>query len=471
MKKLVFIGLFTIFLALFITKSFILLDPDFGWHIQMGQLILKSGIPATDPFSYTMTRFPFIDHEWLTNIAMYQLYLHGGVVLLSIVFSMLATLSLFIPIRFQITRISFLVLLLAFSTIFSFAGIRTQVITMVFTALFLWILLLEQKKKIYIWFLPLLMLLWVNMHGGFAVGVGIVFIFVAANIISRKKFDLQEISILLATLLATVVNPYGVRIWQEVFSQVSDVGLRFAIAEWLPAFFYGNIAFWAFFIISLVFVVTYWRKISTGQLVLYGALLAMAISSIRHIPLWILVALPTTISAFSYFEKDTQNVTNASQRMRKAFIGMGGIALVLSITSVLFSFFLARDSSENVFYPKKAAEYISTHPMNGNLFSYYSWAGYLLWKIPNKKEFVDGRMPSWRAQSALKGQSSNAFEDYFKITVTKEPFGHYVATYDIDTVILPTTDFVIFKRKLAQEGWKVIYQDQVSVVYRQKIEK
>src|SRR3989337_506611 len=42
------------------------LDPDFGWHVTMGRLISENGIPKTDPFSYTMTSFPFVDHEWKT---------------------------------------------------------------------------------------------------------------------------------------------------------------------------------------------------------------------------------------------------------------------------------------------------------------------------------------------------------------------------------------------------------------------
>ena len=51
-----------------------MLDPDFGWHLRMGQIILQTGIPATDPFSYTMQSYPFVDHEWLTNIGFS--YLH-----------------------------------------------------------------------------------------------------------------------------------------------------------------------------------------------------------------------------------------------------------------------------------------------------------------------------------------------------------------------------------------------------------
>ncbi|MGD0523485.1 MAG: hypothetical protein ABSA43_02930, partial [Candidatus Microgenomates bacterium] len=89
--------MFTIFsFLLFSLKGFFTLDPDFGWHLKMGQLITSSGIPATDPFSYTMANFPFVDHEWLSNIYIYFLYNHIGQLGLALIFGVMATASLVI---------------------------------------------------------------------------------------------------------------------------------------------------------------------------------------------------------------------------------------------------------------------------------------------------------------------------------------------------------------------------------------
>lgn len=72
------------------------LDPDFGWHLKMGQLILARGIPITDPFSYTMSSFPFVDHEWLTNIMIAKLYPTLGFLGLSAFYSTAAVLAIYI---------------------------------------------------------------------------------------------------------------------------------------------------------------------------------------------------------------------------------------------------------------------------------------------------------------------------------------------------------------------------------------
>src|SRR6266480_3296272 len=86
--------------TLFFFRGLFLLDPDFGWHVRMGQVILQSGIPRTDPFSYTMPSYPFVDHEWLTNIVIAFLYSHVGMYGLAIIFSLLTVFALAISARF-----------------------------------------------------------------------------------------------------------------------------------------------------------------------------------------------------------------------------------------------------------------------------------------------------------------------------------------------------------------------------------
>src|SRR3989344_2019952 len=54
------------------------LDPDFGWHLKVGEILLTEGIPATDPFSYTMPSFPWVDHGRVTDMAMAWLYPRVG---------------------------------------------------------------------------------------------------------------------------------------------------------------------------------------------------------------------------------------------------------------------------------------------------------------------------------------------------------------------------------------------------------
>ena len=62
-KNLQLVILSAIFLA-FLVVALRVLDPDFGWRLRTGLIILESGIPKLDPYSYTMPDFPFVDHAW-----------------------------------------------------------------------------------------------------------------------------------------------------------------------------------------------------------------------------------------------------------------------------------------------------------------------------------------------------------------------------------------------------------------------
>src|SRR3990172_11624222 len=75
---LVFLPTITVFVIVFWIRGIMLLDPDFGWHLRMVELILQNGISKTDPFSYTMPSYPFVDHEWLTNVVMSKIYGWSG---------------------------------------------------------------------------------------------------------------------------------------------------------------------------------------------------------------------------------------------------------------------------------------------------------------------------------------------------------------------------------------------------------
>ena len=84
-KKLLLISFYLILLFLGFILTYNLLDPDFGWHIKTGQLILERGIPDKDWYSYTMPDFPWVNHEWLIDVLMYKIYsLFGFYILLTV---------------------------------------------------------------------------------------------------------------------------------------------------------------------------------------------------------------------------------------------------------------------------------------------------------------------------------------------------------------------------------------------------
>src|ERR1035437_9662529 len=105
-----------ILLALGIVAFFratIALDPDFGWHLRMGEQIISHGIPLTDPFSYTMPSYNSIDHEWLANILLSVGYKTVGIYGLAVIFALIFVVALFVAIPQKFKNYSSLPLVLA----------------------------------------------------------------------------------------------------------------------------------------------------------------------------------------------------------------------------------------------------------------------------------------------------------------------------------------------------------------------
>src|SRR4030066_475981 len=92
-------AIFSLLTVLFFIFSFILffvkaknyLDPDFGWSLRLGEFIFKNGIPKTDPFSYTMPSYPYVDYEWLIHLGMIKIYSLFGYTGLALIFTVVST--------------------------------------------------------------------------------------------------------------------------------------------------------------------------------------------------------------------------------------------------------------------------------------------------------------------------------------------------------------------------------------------
>lgn len=497
-KNAVFKREFLIFALIFLSFSFYgvrNLDPDFGWHVRMGELISTSGIPKTDPFSYSMPSFPFVDHEWLTNVVLAKLYPIVGHLGLAIIFSFIALSALLISLKtiketFVFKNFNFYLksglFLLASGTVFPFFGVRPQVISWLFLAILLKIVSDPVFWAKWRFVLPFFFIVWANLHGGFALGIFTLF-FVMCLRLFQKVLQWQDFLAVFFCLIATFITPYGARLWGEVFMQLSDGGLRFKIAEWTPAFLNINFPFMALASLSFLILFRYRKTISFEKISLYTVFLLAAISSQRHVPLWAILSLPLMFEGLGLLYQQIRAIKDGSVRFNKVanFLFIGSLLLFV-VQSLIF--ITPGSLAEKNFYPAKAVDFLKDNLSEGQVFSNYNWGGYLIWKLPGKRVFIDGRMPSWRWRKNAPTESANAMEDYEKILKGETPFSEVEKKYNITTVLFPSrrppnpferlesklwellgkktnNDFL---GELVKNGWQKIYEDKTAVIYQKK---
>jgi hypothetical protein len=184
--------------------------------------------------------------------------------------------------------------------------------------------------------------------------------------------------------------------------------------------------------------------------------------------------------------KEVQKIPFAKRRLKIALIAFLTVFfLIFTLDKFIhIQFYASRFSN----YPEKAVTYLRAHPFEGNVFSHYNWGGYLIWQYPEKKVFVDGRMPTWRDENAPSGASKNAFKEYQMIVHGQTDLTTFLEKYTISTVLIGANekrimpswlqqkietalgvkfpDPIAFQEQLQKVGMKVVYKDEVAVIYQ-----
>ncbi len=510
--------LIILFVALWY-KTATYLDPDFGWRLRTGFEILNNGVPNKDIYSYTMPSFPWVDHAWLTDIIISSFYQLIGVSGLAAIFSALTVLALFVSISSEVLTKdlnSFIsvkskslknlwyfampAIIVGTAILMPFVGIRAQVITWLMLSIFLRIIFDEKLWSRLKIFTPFYFLLWANLHGGFSIGLLVLALVIFVKSIKLRKVDTVDLSLLLASALATFINPYGGGVYREIWSSVSDSSLRWQINEWQPAFMSFDIPTLSLVALFLTFITTNRNKFKTEEIIVSIFLLFEGITSVRNIPLWVFSAIPLTTRGIGYFYMVISNGGTARykkirvERFKKFYTLLWFYTVIVLLVETYFSYRGAEFLSESNFYPGDAINFLKNSNSNGEVFSEYGWGGYLIWKYPEKKVFIDGRMPSWKWNAVTKDESNYAMGDYINIIKGKESYQEYFDKYNIKTVLLSTHQskdfftavqenlsqkYAFFNKlfsstdtkfkladKLASDGWKVVYQDKVSKIYK-----
>src|SRR3984957_10539082 len=170
--------------AVFSSSRSFRVDPDLWWHIKVGETILATHRwPTTDIYSFTVSGQPWLAYEWLGDVLLAAVNRVGGVLALEVLLIVLGSavvLALYelATIRSGNSKAGFVasvVLFLLASVSFS---LRPQMLGYLFLILTLTALeRFRQGKARAMWVLPVIMLLWVNTHGSWIIGMGAIFVY------------------------------------------------------------------------------------------------------------------------------------------------------------------------------------------------------------------------------------------------------------------------------------------------------
>ena len=459
-----------LFIGLFAMAARNVTDPDVWWHLKTGQYIAEHhSVPHTDPFSYTRAGQPWVAHEWLSELFLYETERTAGWGGLILIFAAVLTAAFFLLyLRCgPATYIAGVATLCGAWATAPLWGVRPQVLSLLLTSL--WLLILERSErnpKLLWWTLPLT-LLWVNLHAGFALGLALSALFLAGEWIERALGSPeQSVShlrtaalVFLLDLLIVPLNPNGLRMFSYPFETLRSPAMQSYIAEWASPNFHRP-EYWPFLLVVLgtLAVLSWSRRGSNIELRLRDLLLLLvslyaALCSIRLIPLFILIAIPLVSTRLGNWPRIDERRPRGRVRIlfnslivpaMAAFAGIHVVAVVQRQPLV-----------ETESFPTRAVAFLQAHPSGGRIFNHYDWGGYLIWKVyPSTRVFIDGR-------ADLYGQEIlNQFAGTYQF---KGAWRDPLQRWNIDTVLVPP-DSALATGLRNSPGWTVAYEDSQAVV-------
>ncbi|MGE5206787.1 MAG: hypothetical protein ACM3PW_14310 [Chlamydiota bacterium] len=453
-------------------------DPDVWWHLRAGQeIVVIHHVPRQDIFSYTRYGQPWIAHEWLSEVVFYLIFRVAGWTGLTVVFAGVIGGTFLLLYRQCAGRpyIAGLVTALGAITTIPSWGVRPQMFSLLLAAVFLWLLAKarasEPDRMRFLWWMPPLLLLWVNLHGAFLLGPALIGITLAGWLLEawlgleswpRAWARLGRLGLVLAACVAVIpLNPNGFELYRYPFQTLQARTIVDYIVEWASPNFHSVDfkPFLGLLLLTWLVVAVSRKRLSPTQILLLLATAYGGLSAVRHIPIFVLVAAPILaegldeLAARRHWFSATEEKPPAPAKLALNFVFLLAVA---GLTGVRFyQAVKGQAAGEAKRYPQAATEFLICEHVPGPIFNYYDWGGYFIAKLyPQYRVFIDGRTDLYGKLMDTFSETSRGEGDW-RTALDK---------YGVRTVVIPP-DVGLAGLLRLDPAWKKEFEDKQAVVF------
>ena len=465
-------------------------DNDFFFLLVVGGWISNNHtIPNVELFSWASGK-SWVAHEWLTELIMYKLGLVGCLIAMLLIFVVLyilmaKMLQLKLKRMFDFKLVYFLIMCIFFKV----TGPRPYILSLVFFAYLVYVLFsyLDDKKwaSKLIWTLPILQIVWVNLHGGsssliyiFLIGVLLCHYFLKLIPLKNNRwtsFTLNKIQlktiyiILFLVIIATFINPFGYEMLFYPFLNMTDSSMTSYIVEWNSPSFHNLLGTYVFLIISIpIFnLIMQNKKMKLHEIGFQLVLFYMCLKSQRFVGMYGIYST-WTLGKYFLFDKETYQV------LSKPFIKyIKPISILVSIVLIgtigfvgyrqISSFQDTGIIDNDGFYTDEAVlKLIELKPQR--LFNDYSQGGYLLYKL-NEYKAYDIKIFSYGLGDVF---SKDLLPDTVNLSNVYTNPRELIDKYNFDYMIT-TKNYPLHYYLDECDDYKLIYNDGECFIY-EKVE-
>jgi hypothetical protein len=436
-------------------------DNSFLWHLRTGKLILDHGIPRSDPYSFTAAGTTWVAQSWLVeltygaidrSVGAFGIRLFDAAISAAIGWS-----CFYLAYKTSKDRVrAFGLALLAMCVLVQVMSERPLLVGLLAMAIVIivceipdaWV---SRRPEIT---LPIVMWLWANSHGTFAIG----FCYLALHVFGRALdgapwLQGRERKITIGTAISAVVvflNPYGIELVLFPVHLLSRGSVLNNVEEWQSPNFreLGGFFFGAFIVAAIVILVR--KGASKRDLLITVAFIVLGLWAVRNVGLAVLACLPILARAVAREPGHVRpDVRSSMNRV---------VALGLVVVGLLF---VVRADHQTNFdlknYPVAAFDAIHDKGFEGrHLLTTDAWGGYVIavaW--PQQHVFFDDRYDMYPL---------SVDAAYTRLAAIRPGWEHDLDTYGIDVVMWPKNGALVQALALTPD-WAQIYEDKTAVVF------
>ena len=436
-------------------------DYDMWARLIAGMAIVQTGqILKYDFLSYTPTH-PWYDHEWGSSVVFYafQHYLgHLGLLVLQVLLIFLTMFFLVKTVKIRCSEeydyknpLIYFVALNSFMVTYS-SLIRCHSFTFLFFIFELYILELVRKNNNYklLFILPVLFLIWGNMHGGVVSGLGLLGLYTIGEALNKKPFKNYLIATLICPLML-FINPYGIEFVKFLIKAVTMP--REDVVEWWSIFSkYNYKMFKVFKFTALFYLIVEFLKVKKSKFSYFSAdktkfivlfvTLFVAIKHVKMMPFFIL-----TGTAFCY-----EDILVLFKNIKFPKYGMGFLITIFTIYSALMLWLTDYRPLVNFKnYPVMEVEFIRQNKIEGKLLTNFGIGSFASYKLyPQNTIYMDGRYEEVYDKDLL--------EDMHKFYALQPGFFDIFRKNKPDIIIMEKAYGGIYSILVGHPRWKLVFE-------------
>lgn len=450
-------------------------DPDIWWHLKVGDWVVQHhAVPHVGIFSRTAANYPWVAYSWGYEVLLSWAYAWFGLVGFAL-FGVLLTTAVAFVLFWMLYRLCgkfwptwILAVAGSFAFVFSLMPRPVFVTMILFTVVITFLLQAQRTGRMQLlWWLPLVFVLWANIHVQFIYGLFVVGLFVGINLLQRlaSRMGIEPdflqaptlplpglIGVLFACFAATFLGPYAYHLYQVVAAYSNSHVPYFMIQELSAPSFKSFTDYLLLLLTAAAFFAVGWaRKLDLFKLCLLIVASVVAFHTARD-------AWFVSICAVAFLA-DLRPWEGPSTPVLK-LPELAGVGAVLAISVLLMAHnygFNTRglDRAISREYPVDAANFVRRYSLSGPLYNTLGWGGFLIWYMPQYPVAIDGRNDLYGDELDLLMYKSSLGEESYK----SDPYLN-----DAGLVLLPR-ELPLAKLLTVDPRFRLAYQDRLAAVF------